>query len=506
MDRPAGPPPLWRRLSQGGLFAACAAGLLAAGVLLGRWWFAPAVPPGGGAPPGENQAAGEPEPTFETLTHLVVPPSKLAAAGVQTEKLRRRTVQEELWVTGKLVLNEDRLAHVHPLVEGRVFRVEVRFGQEVKAGQVLAVIDSPQVGEAKLAFVRNRIATQIARVNHEWAETIRRNTQELIQAIRQEVPVAELDKRFHGRPMGQYRAELITAYANLQKARIDYDRVKTLTTVVRGKDILAAKTELERAQAILKALLEQTSFTVLQNALKAKQELDRAQAALAESRARLHILGYSDEELASLDPAAEGRAVAHYAVRAPFDATVISKDVVIDERVGPNTQMFRLADLSTLWVQADIYQKHLPLVRSLRGKQIRFRAPPDDEEYRATVFFTGELLDENTRTLRLLAQVDNSQRVLKAGMFVQVGIPSGTGREVLLLPAEAVQEYQGHRFVFVRVGPDRFERRLVEVGPARNGLVEVRQGLRPGEAVVVKGAFALKSELVRELGGIEAED
>ncbi len=505
MDRPVGPRSPWWRPRQGGLFAACGAALLVAGVLLGRWWFAPQAPPPQ-APPQPNQDQQQAEPTFETLTHITVPQTKLAAAGVRAEKLSRRSVQEQVWVTGKITLNEDRVAHVHPLVEGRVFRVEVHFGQDVKAGQVLAIIDSPEVGEAKLAYVRNRLAAQIARVNHEWAETINRNTQELIRAIRQEVPVAELDQRFHGRPMGEYRAQLVTAYANLHKARIDYERVKTLTTVVRGKDILAAKTELERAQAILKALLEQTAFSALQKALKAKQELDRAQAALAESRARLHILGYSDQELASLDPAAEGRAVAHYAVRAPFDATVISKDVVVDERVGPNTQMFRLADLSTLWVQADIYQKHLPLVRGLKGKQVRFRAPPDDQEYQATVFFTGELLDANTRTLRLVARVNNSQRLLKPGMFVQVGLPAQVREGVLLIPAQAVQEYQGHRFVFVQVGPQRFQRRLVKVGPENKGLVEVLSGLKEGEAVVVQGAFALKSELVRELGGIEAEE
>lgn len=453
----------------------------------------------------ETREAREDEREEHTESdHVLLSKAKQAVAKIRIAPVRKSSFRPEEWITGKLTLNRDRTAHVYPLVKGRVHKVQVRFGEAVKAGEVLAIIDSPEVGEAKLALVQSRLATRIAKVNHEWDEKINKNTQDLIKAIREEMPLPKLDEQFRGRPMGEYREQLVTAYAKLHKSRIDYQRVKDLTSAVPGREILAAKTAVEANQATLRASLEQSEFTAWRQELSSKQELERAQTAEAESRARLYVLGHRKSDLTDLDPIAQGEAISHYEVRAPFDSTVISKDVVIDERVGPEVQTFQLADLSTVWVQADVYQKYLPLARGLKSESIRFRAPQSDHVHEAKVFYAGEILDEKTRTARLMAVADNPDRHLKPGMFVEVALP-GEAIDVLQVPTGAVQEHQGEKFVFVHKGGEEFARRAVTVGRSSDGMVEIVSGLQEGDRVVVEGAFALKSELQRgSVGGTHA--
>jgi cobalt-zinc-cadmium efflux system membrane fusion protein len=490
----------WKIVRRLALVVGCgllALSLGAAGYFASRFLFpSPAVP----QKPGESE-----HHDHEHAGHVVMPKSRQAVAHIRIAPVEKGTFQHREWVTGKLMINQDRTAHIYPLVKGRVHEVKVAFGQEVKVGEVLAIIDSPEVGEAKLALVQERLATRIAKVNHEWDEKINKNTQQLIAAIRKDTPLPELDVQFRGQAMGDYRAELVTAYANRNKAQIDYERVANLKGTVPEKDILAAKTAFEGAQASLRALLEQSEFTAWQQELRSQQELERTQTGEASRRARLYILGYREGDLSALDPIGEGEAIAHYTVQAPFDATVISKHVVVDERVGPDTQMFQLADLSTVWVETDIYQKHLPLVQGLKGQRIRFRAPQSDHVHEAEVFYAGEILNEETRTARLMAVAENSDRHLKPGMFVEVGLPGKVIANVLQVPVGAVQEHQGEKFVFVQEEAEEFERRDVTVGRASDGMVEIVAGLKPGEPVVVQGAFDLKSELLRgAVGGTHA--
>ena len=169
---------------------------------------------------------------------------------------------------------------------------------------------------------------------------------------------------------------------------------------------------------------------------------------------------------------------------------------MLAERVGPDTEMFQVADLSTLWVQADIYQKDLPKTRQL-GETLRFRSPDSDHLHEARIFYTGDILDPETRTVRLRATIDNPDRHLKPGMFVEIALPGETLSNIVTLPASAIQEVEGHDVVFVQTGLEAFEKRKVKVGMRSGDTVQIRDGLQPGNKVVVVGGFALKSELMK---------
>lgn len=103
----------------------------------------------------------------------------------------------------------------------------------------------------------------------------------------------------------------------------------------------------------------------------------------------------------------------------------------------------------------------------------------------------------------MLAIAENAQQRLKPGMFVEIDLRGNTARDVLQVPHAALQHYAGATCVFVRSGPGKFERRDVAIGRPTSELVEITSGLTENEAVVVKGGFALKSEM---LGDLMAEE
>ncbi len=446
---------------------------------------------------GSHEHDGGHEHDEESGT-VTLPKGKWDVAGLRVEQVERGTLSGFAWVTGKLTLNEDRLAHIYSLADGQVHSVNVQFGDDVKQGQTLAVIDSKEVGTAKLNLYRDRLAAEFARVNSEWAREISTNTQELVKVLTTRPPIESIDEAFVDKPMGDYRQQLMTAYAALYKSRKDLERLEPLASqgVAAGKQALAAKAILEADSASFQALLEQLKFTTPQQALLADQKLQQAEQAVAASRSNLFILGYAQEDLVDIDPLKEGEAIAHYRIKAPFDGTVINKNVVLAERVGPDTEMFQVADLSTLWVQADIYQKDLPKLDKLGGT-LRFLATNSSHEHTAKIFYTGDILDPETRTVRLSAVVKNPKRHLKVGMFVEVALPGESIEDVITVPVSALQEIDGKTIVFVQTAESQFEKRSVILGSRNDGMVQIREGLEAGEHVVVAGGFALKSELMK---------
>jgi len=439
-------------------------------------------------------------------TQVQLSEGKRRTAGIRVEPVRRGTLTEVVRLTGKLAINEDRIARIHPLVEGRVHEVKVQFGDQVKKGQVLAIIDSQQVGKAKLELFKAMQDVRLTTVNYEWQQTIRKNTQALLASLEKGVPINQIEEQFGDRPMGEYRQQLLAAYAELHKARADHNRLAEVSGqgVVPAKQLIAAKATLDAAQATFSAAMEQIRFTVARNELAAKQDLEKAQTTEATDRQLLGILGYHDVKPEDIDPAIQKETISHYTVSAPFDGTVITKDIVLMDKVDSTTQMFSLADFSTVWLQADIYEKYLPSVQHLSNKIVRFRSESyPRRDFDARVFYLGNIVDAKTRTVDMKAVADNLERVLKPGMFVELDLPAQAVPDVLQVPTAAIQTHEKRTFVFVQKNDGLFVRRDVRVGRTGEGSVEIIAGLAEREPVVVEGAFALKSEMLSELMGEE---
>lgn len=457
----------------------------------------------GHGPAAENhQETSVEAPAPELAKTVEFPQSMWEAAGLKVAEAELAPLDQSITLTGKIALNEDRLAHVFPLVEGRVDEVRVRFGQQVRQGELLLVVQSKEVGAGMLELYGNRRKLEFAVLKDDWTREVGRNTTEMIRLIRENVSVDEIEAAMRDRTMGDYREKLMTAYVAQLRATSHLARLAPLqeTGAVPTRQILEAQADEQATRATLRALLEQISQDSVQASRLAEQAVRELKTSIAITETNLKILGFHDEQLQSIDPDREGEKLAHYPVVAPFDGTVISKDVVLLERVGPERQILTIANLSTVWVTADIYESELPLLSRLQDKTVRIHSSAWPEQtFEACIFYTGDVVQESSRTVSLRAVAENPDGRLKPGMFVNVDLPNLDTDPVIQVAPEAVMNHEGRTFVFVQIGDEEFERRDIEIGRQGPKGIEVRSGLSSGERVAVAGGFSLKSRMLSEL-------
>jgi len=461
----------------------------------------PAEPESQARPAVAGQAAAPAEGPSSETEAIPFPRASWQAAGIALAPAAVGPLEDSVILTGRITLNEDRLAHVFPLVEGRIDEVLVGLGDHVTKGQVMAIIQSREVGEARLELVQDRLALGFARRKDQWTQAVAENTELLIELIRANTPVEEIEQKLAKRPVGEHRDKLMTAFIATAAAKRNLERLTPLKAegIVGSRQIYEAEAAWDTTRATLQSLLEQLGQDARQAAVMSSQTVQELETRVATDETALEILGFSRPEIAKVDATA-GQELAHCPIEAPFDGTVISKDVALLEHVGPTNQILGIADLRTVWLTADIYEAQLPLVAKATGQEVRFTSDAwPGKTFTAKIFYTGDIVEKESRTVAMRSLADNADGLLKPGMFVRVTLPGPARTAVLQVPESAIQEYEGKSFVFVHAGGDAFERRAVTLGRRAGGLIEVVTGLAPGDKVVTGGGFALKSRLLAGL-------
>jgi Cu(I)/Ag(I) efflux system membrane fusion protein len=213
---------------------------------------------------------------------------------------------------------------------------------------------------------------------------------------------------------------------------------------------------------------------------------------LAESsRRRLQLLGMSAAQIAQVGRS--GKPITATAITSPVSGIVTRKLVVPQQYVMAGETLFEVADLSTVWVEADVYEHDLP--RIAIGQRVSVSSPAlPGYELPGRVSFIQPVVTGETRTTRVRIELPNRNLQLKPDMYVTVKLFSGTARPALMLPASAVIDRGMQQFVWVEVSPGTFAPRQVKVGTRTADRVEIVSGLAGGESVVVEGAFLIDSE------------
>jgi cobalt-zinc-cadmium efflux system membrane fusion protein len=230
--------------------------------------------------------------------------------------------------------------------------------------------------------------------------------------------------------------------------------------------------------------------------IRARQELAEADADLTFAHEKFHLLGIDIEQF---EKKREGDQHPLIAVSSPISGSVIERAVTQGEVISPDKTLFTVADLSKLWVIIDIYEKDLGRVRSGTSVKVSTTAYAG-KSFPGFISYLDEIMDEKTRTVKARVVVENSNRFLKPGMFaaVTIEVKDSQTQKAILVPDEAVLMDGEERFVFVRTGPETFEKKEIQPGRIFGKRVEVMEGLAAGDLVVVKGAFTLKSELKKD--------
>jgi RND family efflux transporter MFP subunit len=203
----------------------------------------------------------------------------------------------------------------------------------------------------------------------------------------------------------------------------------------------------------------------------------------------LRNLGVSEVQLSEMR--ARRVLVQDIEVRSPVDGFVLQRSVSPGLRFDRGYEFYRIADLTRVWILADVYQHQLPFIR--RGAKARITSAQDNQTFAANISDTEPIFDEATLTLKVRLDTTNPGLVLKPGMFVDVEFPIDLPA-TLAVPADAIVDSGIRKTVFVDRGNGYFEPRPVETGWRVGDQVEVIKGLMPGEQIVISGTFLIDSE------------
>jgi multidrug efflux pump subunit AcrA (membrane-fusion protein) len=323
--------------------------------------------------------------------------------GIKITRATLGIVRSELRVPGEIKVNSDRVAHVTPRAAGIVRSVSKTLGDRVKAGDTLAWVESDKLAEAKLDFYAKEAEVGCCDIKLPRAKAIFENVAKLTALLRKESAEKDIHK-LDSREMGKYRGQLLTAYAAYFAARTTHKREAGLHAekIGRGQDLLNAETALRQTRIKLHAIMDTARYETLIAYTEAVQERQVAVFNAVASEKRLRLKGADDEVVAKLrvlvpkvkglkpclcdDPnckedklpsvadtlGKDGR-FAWYALRAPFDGTVLTRHIVTGESIDGTAEVFTIADLSSVWLDLAISQDNISSVR--KGHTVTVRLP-----------------------------------------------------------------------------------------------------------------------------------
>lgn len=314
---------------------------------------------------------------------------------------------------------------------------------------------------AETAYDANRYADVTPRV----AGFLREVKADLGKQVEQDDVIAVVDSS----EVSGAKAQFITVQSAYNLAKITYDRTKELSRT----GSVPARAELESLSA-----------------------LNQAKAASLDVEQRLRNFGFGDAELDRIvrenDPSPLLNVVS------PMKGVVVARHAVKGEPVQATTQIFSVTDTTSMWLWIDIYESDVDLVKP--GQLVHFTVSGSTGAFfEGTITWVGTEVNPQTRTTRVRAELANPEGRLRSNQFGQAVIRTGEPHEALVIPKSAVQKKDQVEVVFL---PDKEAgvyrpQRIVTEPAARRDLVEVAWGLEAGQKVVTKGAFLLKTEIMK---------
>lgn len=310
--------------------------------------------------------------------------------GVRTTKAVKKTFGKTINTVGKIEFNEERIARLHPKVDGWIDEVYIdKTGQKIKEDEILLNFYSPILVTAQ---------------------------QEYLLAL---------------------------------------NNLKTL---------------------------EKSKFTDIRRGAK-----DLVESA----RRRLELIDVPEHQIKELEESKEVKKNLH--IHSPFAGTIIKIGAREGQHITPQTELYMIVDLSTVWVYADIYENEVPWVGVDDKVEMTLKSVPG-KVFEGKVLYIYPYSEANTRTTKVRIVFDNKEELLRPNMFADVKIFSKQQKDSIVIPSEAVIRSGKSEQVFIVRGPGKYEPRIVKVGIEADGEVAILSGVSEGEEVVTSAQFLVDSE------------
>ena len=353
-------------------------------------------------------------------------PASAQSSAIETEVVTPQSIAGVIPATGKILVPENRVAVIGPVNQGRIVRLYAGQGTRVRKGQKLADLESADIDQAEADYLK---------------------------------------------ALADYENAVRSSAAEVKLAQESYDRNKLLyeQRVTAGKNLQSAEHDLEVAKAARESAVNGTK------------------AALTAARRKLLILGLNDATIDALSKKTD--LAATFSLNSPIDGIVVERNATVGASVGTDANLFKIIDLSQVWIDADVFEKDLPRVRPGQEVKLTVTAFPQST-FSGRVILINSVLDPETRTVKVRTEVANPDGRLKPDMFANVQIVTDVNRAAISIPQSAVLNDEGKTIVFVADG-NGYKKRQVQAGIQNNDRVEIVDGLAAGDKVVVKGNYLL---------------
>lgn len=348
------------------------------------------------------------------------------ARAIETEVVTPQLIAGAVRATGKILVAEDRVAAIGPVHEGRLVRLYAGQGSVVKKGQRLADLQSADLDEAEADYLK---------------------------------AVADSENAHR------------TSEAELRLAQQTYDRTKMLyeKTIAAGKALQSAEHDLQVAKATADSSIASTK------------------AALTSARHRLLILGLTEGDIKALATKPDFAAV--FSLTSPISGIVVERNATVGATVGSDANVFKIVDISSVWIDANVFEKDVSRVKLGQPVNVSVTAFPGTV-FTGKVILVSTVMDPETRSLKVRTEVPNREARLKPDMFANVEIITDVNRTSISIPQTALLTDGGQSVVFV-AADSGFEKRTVTTGIQSDDRIEITAGLKAGDKVVTKGNYLL---------------
>jgi cobalt-zinc-cadmium efflux system membrane fusion protein len=362
---------------------------------------------------------------------LQLPPGKLNAGRFKSIPVEPKEIQHEHVVPGRLRYDQTKQVNVKAPMDGILSELVVAPGDHVATGKLIAVIRSPEVGQARATILKRQKELALAQQILQREQTLAKNLKLFSSMLDQGQFAAEIEQACSNLALGSYRQEILSAYSKMQLADQLIAKVRPLVDsgAVAGRVVREREAERQLAQTAYRTARDQASFAADQATQTAEANTSEAERQLNLAWQSLEtLLGYK-EHRETVDLSNE-EALSRLEVRAPFEGTVESQGFASNERVMRGDSLIVLANTDSLTVEASIRENDWSAVELEAGAEVYVTIPAlDDRVFSAKVRYFGREVQADTNSIPLVARIDNCEGLLRPGMFVRVTVPIGQARQ-----------------------------------------------------------------------------
>ena len=438
----------------------------------------------GGDEPGSAVPTGD-----QTLT---IPAEQVERSGIRVEPVGETmsAAAESVASTAVIQANGYRETPVISLLGGVVRRVNVELGQNVAKGQTVAVIFSDELAAAQSRYITLGTEVATARQAYERAAKLAElnpvSRAELDMAAAK-LKIAEAELAEHIRHHDRARKLMAIGAESREAFEQAVTKMKTAEAeVTQARDIHKRAIEVARLNPIGRGEFEMAAV-----------KMRAAETERAAARDKLILLGLSPGRVDALR--SPSQISSEIALTAPVAGTVTARSINAGMIVEPNKDLLKVTDLSSVWAVAQVFENDIAKLRQGGGANVTSDAFPG-RIFRGNVAYIDPNIEPQTRTAQVRIELDNSDKALKLGMYVNASFAAAGdgGAASPTIPASAVQMIGNRQMVFAATAePNVFALKFVRLSAESGGRYTVLEGLKAGDRIVTDGSFLLRAEWMK---------